>query len=95
MTEASGDRKIARSSHLQLLRDRDLDVPDEAHRTGRPHFHATYAEHEASIEIETLEVLGGGMPKRALRLMREWAELRRGELQRNWELARAAQSPGN
>ncbi len=47
---------------------------DEAHHTGRPHFHATYAERGLDRD-ETLEVLGGGMPKRALRLIREWADL--------------------
>jgi hypothetical protein len=65
---------------------------DELPHPGRPHFHATYAEHEASIEIETLAVLAGGLPKRALRLVLEWAALHREELLRNWELARTAQS---
>ncbi len=65
---------------------------DELPHPGRPHFHATYAEHEASIEIETLAVLAGGLPKRALRLVLEWAALHREELLRNWVLARTAQS---
>jgi hypothetical protein len=55
---------------------------------GVPHFHIRYAEHDASISIETLEVLGGSVPKRALRLAREWAEAHRDELTANWELAR-------
>ena len=36
---------------------------------GPPHFHALYAEHEALIEIRTLEVLQGAVPKRALGLV--------------------------
>jgi Domain of unknown function (DUF4160) len=36
-----------------------------------PHFHAIYGEHEATVVIETLEVLGGYLPTRALRLVRE------------------------
>ena len=32
---------------------------------GPPHFHALYAEHEALIDIRTLEVLQGNLPKRA------------------------------
>ena len=32
-----------------------------------PHFHAIYGEHEALIEIETLAVLRGELPRRALR----------------------------
>jgi Domain of unknown function (DUF4160) len=37
-------------------------------------------------------VLAGGLPKRALRLVLEWAAQHREELLRNWELARTAQS---
>jgi hypothetical protein len=33
---------------------------------GLPHFHARYAEHDASIAIDTLEILGGSLPRRAL-----------------------------
>ncbi len=65
---------------------------DEIHHRGRPHFHATYAEHEASIEIESLQVLAGGLPPRALRLVLEWASVHRDELDHNWHLARAAQA---
>ncbi len=36
-----------------------------------PHFHALYAEHEPQIDIRTLEVLEGGLPKRALALVLE------------------------
>jgi hypothetical protein len=33
-----------------------------------PHFHALYAEDEALIDIRTLEVIHGSLPKRALSL---------------------------
>jgi hypothetical protein len=56
---------------------------------GVPHFHAVYAEHRASIAIETLEILGGSLPDRAYRFVREWADLHRDELAANWERARA------
>lgn len=56
---------------------------------GLPHFHVRYAEHEASISIDTLELLGGSLPYRALSLAREWAGLHRDELIANWERARA------
>lgn len=58
---------------------------------GIPHFHVRYAEHDASIAIETLEILGGALPRPALRLVNEWAELHRGELLSNWERARDEQ----
>ncbi len=54
-----------------------------------PHFHAIYGEHEAQLVIASLEVLGGELPPRALRLAREWAEMHRSELEANWARARA------
>jgi Domain of unknown function (DUF4160) len=58
---------------------------------GIPHFHALYAGRDASIAIETLEVLGGSLPDRALRLVREWATLHRAELEADWQRARDGQ----
>ena len=54
-----------------------------------PHFHAVYGEHEASLTIDSLEVLEGALPRRALALVLEWSALHRGELRSNWERARA------
>ena len=45
-----------------------------------PHFHALYAEHEALIDIRTLDVIGGKLPRRAMALVLEWAALHRVEL---------------
>jgi len=53
-----------------------------------PHFHAVYGEYEATIVIATLAVLSGDLPRRALRLVQEWAELHRAELEANWDAAR-------
>jgi hypothetical protein len=58
---------------------------------GRPHFHARYAEHDASIGIDELDVLQGSLPFRKLALVREWADLHRNELRANWERARREQ----
>ena len=38
-----------------------------------PHFHASYAEHEALIDIRTLAVIEGQLPRRAMTLVLEWA----------------------
>ena len=57
------------------------------------HFHASYAEHEALIEIETLMVLRGELPRRAMALVLEWAVLHRPELRSDWELGRLGQPP--
>jgi Domain of unknown function (DUF4160) len=61
---------------------------DERHHRGRPHFHATYADDEATIDIETLSLIAGALPTRARRLVFEWASTHRAELRANWERAR-------
>ncbi len=57
-----------------------------------PHFHAKYAEHEAEVAIESLEVLNGSLPRRALAMVLEWAAVHREELRANWEAAREGRS---
>lgn len=58
-----------------------------------PHFHALYGEHEALIDIRTLEVIAGRLPKRALSLTIEWAIEHRHELLENWKRCQAKQQP--
>lgn len=58
-----------------------------------PHFHALYAEHEAVINITTLEVMEGGLPKRALALVLEWAWEHREELMEDWTLCKQREMP--
>jgi len=45
-----------------------------------PHFHAVYAKHEALIDIRSLDIIEGEIPRRALALVLEWAQLHRAEL---------------
>jgi hypothetical protein len=52
-----------------------------------PHFHAEYSEHEARIAINSLAVLSGKLPPRAMGLVAEWASLHQQELQALWERA--------
>jgi hypothetical protein len=56
-----------------------------------PHFHAKYGEFKAEIDIRTLQVFKGELPKRAKTLVMEWADEHRAELQQDWELARQKQ----
>ena len=60
---------------------------------GPPHFHATYAEHEAIIDIRDLQVSRGELPPRALALVLEWAAKHRESLMENWELCRQLKPP--
>ena len=52
-----------------------------------PHFHVFYGEYEAQVSIDTLEVIKGKLPKRALVLVLEWAVEHRNELREDWRLA--------
>lgn len=52
-----------------------------------PHFHAVYGEYEILISIETLSILRGYLPPRALGLAMEWAELHQEELKKIWKQA--------
>lgn len=51
-----------------------------------PHFHALYGEYEVVIDISTLKVLEGKMPRRALTLVLEWTFQHRDDLVMNWNL---------
>jgi hypothetical protein len=55
------------------------------------HFHAQYGESEALVAIETLAVLRGDLPRRAMALVLEWAALHRQELRSDWERARSGE----
>jgi hypothetical protein len=57
----------------------------------RPHFHARYSGHAASIDLDG-RLIAGWLPRRALVLVAEWAQLHRDELAANWERAREEQS---
>ena len=59
-----------------------------------PHFHTLYGDHEALIEIETLAVIGGRLPPRALGLVMEWAAEHQEELKTAWDKAQNLEPPG-
>jgi hypothetical protein len=58
---------------------------------GTPHFHAHYGADAVKIEIDTMRVVEGRLPRRALGLVMEWAIEHREELLVNWRLADAHQ----
>ena len=58
-----------------------------------PHFHVSYGEFEALIEVGTLAIHRGELPHRALALTLEWAALHRAELHEDWRLAKAGYLP--
>ena len=52
-----------------------------------PHFPASYAEHQAIIDIKKLELWSGYLPPRVFGLVIEWAAIHQNELMDNWEKA--------
>ncbi len=56
-----------------------------------PHFHALYGGNEVVVAIDTLAVIRGRLPPRALGLVMEWAAQHQAELQANWAHARNAE----
>lgn len=52
-----------------------------------PHFHATYAGARAAFSIPDLTIIEGGLPRRAVSLVLEWAFEHRAELLENWQRA--------
>ncbi|MFO7901329.1 MAG: DUF4160 domain-containing protein [Planctomycetota bacterium] len=58
-----------------------------------PHFHASYGGDKAAIDIRTMDVLEGELPRRALRMVVEWAGEHQAELLEDWELVRAGRQP--
>jgi hypothetical protein len=59
-----------------------------------PHFHALYAGNVAKIAIETLQIIDGSLPKRALMLVTDWASARQSELRAAFDRAASLQEPG-
>lgn len=59
---------------------------------GPPHFHVGYQGYDAAIDIDSLELRAGSLPRRALNLVLDWAELHQDELRANWARIEQGQS---
>jgi hypothetical protein len=53
-----------------------------------PHFHAEYGSDQMLVAIETLAVIAGRLPPRAMGLVIEWATQHQDELRHVWQQAR-------
>jgi Domain of unknown function (DUF4160) len=58
-----------------------------------PHFHAVFAEHRAQIDIASLTIIKGHLPRAKLRVVVSWAVTRREALERAWDAVMAKQKP--
>lgn len=50
-----------------------------------PYFHASYQGFEAFVRIEDGEIIRGGLPRAATRIVRRWALDHQVELMANWQ----------
>ena len=57
-----------------------------------PHFHAQYGNYEALLNINTLGIISGDLPPKALGLIMEWAKIHQEELMKEWKLAQNKKS---
>lgn len=58
-----------------------------------PHFHVSYGDHEAIVEIGSGKVLGGRLPPRVRSLVEEWRQGRILDLKRTWLDCQALKTP--
>jgi Domain of unknown function (DUF4160) len=59
-----------------------------------PHFHVRYADSQARVSIQELEIISGSLPPTAERLVLEWARPHQAELMENWLLCEQRAKPG-
>ena len=59
-----------------------------------PHFHAKYGKHEVQIEISTMQVMAGQLPRPQLALVVAWGLLNQRALMRAWDAVSKDHAPG-
>ncbi len=59
-----------------------------------PHFHAVYGEKVGLFDIQSLDMIEGDLPNRAVNLVREWAEIYQNELINIWNTQKFVKLPG-
>lgn len=61
---------------------------------GIPHFHALYGEYNGIFELDTLEMIEGDLPQRAVKMIKEWGTTYRKDLLEMWTTQKFRQLPG-
>lgn len=59
-----------------------------------PHFHARFAEFQAQIDIDTLNVIKGMLPNPQLQIVKKWAATRKEQLRSAWTKCQSDHPPG-
>ena len=55
--------------------------------TPEPHFHAHYGGNEGKVSVRDGKLIAGKLPLRAMKLVKEWVNGHKKELEDNWKLA--------
>ncbi len=71
-----------------------IDVKMYFREHGIPHFHAEYGEHTGVFALDSLKMIEGNLPRRAQRLVIEWAQANRAELLEMWKTQSFKKLPG-
>ena len=58
-----------------------------------PHFHAYYAEHKATVDIRSCEIIESDLPGKQTKLVLAWAALHQDELIADLELVINGEDP--
>ncbi len=61
---------------------------------GVPHFHAIYGEYNGVFDIQKLEMIEGDLPKRAIKMVKEWASHYQDDLLSMWQSQEFRKLPG-
>ncbi len=57
------------------------------------HIHAYYQDFKAVLNIQTCELMEGGLPTKQLRLVSAWIEIHKDELIADWSLCQNGDKP--
>lgn len=58
-----------------------------------PHIHCVYGEYMGAIDIQTLQMIEGDLPTKALSMVQEWTETHKEELLNMWNTQEFKQLP--
>ncbi len=59
-----------------------------------PHLHALYGEYNGVIDLSNLEMIEGDLPPRATKLVKEWVDEYKDELNKMWQTKKFKKLPG-
>jgi hypothetical protein len=76
----------------RILRTRTFSASAAPHH--RPHIHAYYQDEVGIVAIDTIELIGGALPQRQLRLVEAWTEIHQAELLVAWGRLQDGRPPG-